>query len=52
MLMISECTDAFEKLPLIENVEVLRNILYSGIWVRFKNCQEKRQEARIKERDK
>ena len=49
MLMIGECTDAFEKLPLIENVEVLRNILYSGVWVRFKNCQEKRQEERTKE---
>ncbi|MCR5182449.1 MAG: DUF5685 family protein [Clostridia bacterium] len=48
MLMISECTDAFEKLPLIENVEVLRNILYSGVWVRFKNCQEKRRQERTK----
>jgi len=35
MMMISECTDAFERLPLIENVEILRNILYSGVWVRF-----------------
>ncbi len=35
MLMISECTDAFERLPLIENAEILRNILYSGVWVRF-----------------
>ena len=49
MLMIGECTDAFEKLPLIENVEVLRNILYSGVWVRFKNCQDKRREERQKE---
>ena len=49
MLMIGECTDAFEKLPLIENVEVLRNILYSGVWVRFRNCQEKRQKERQKE---
>lgn len=37
MMMISECTDAFERLPLIENVEILRNILYSGVWVRFNN---------------
>lgn len=35
LMMISECTDAFERLPLIENVEILRNILYSGVWVRF-----------------
>ena len=35
LLMIGECTDAFERLPLVENVEILRNILYSGVWVRF-----------------
>ena len=39
MLMISECTDSFERLPLIENVEILRNILYSGVWTRYNNCQ-------------
>lgn len=35
LLMIGECTDAFERLPLVENVEILRNILYSGVWTRF-----------------
>ena len=35
ILMIGECTDAFERLPLVEHVEILRNILYSGVWVRF-----------------
>ena len=35
LLMIGECTDSFERLPLVENVEILRNILYSGVWVRY-----------------
>lgn len=35
MLMIGECTDAFEQLPLVDNVEILRNILYSGVWVKY-----------------
>lgn len=35
LMMIGECTDAFERLPLVENVEILRNILYSGVWSRF-----------------
>lgn len=39
MLMISECTDSFERLPLIESVEILRNILYSGVWSRYYGCQ-------------
>ncbi len=29
------CCRSFERLPIIKNVELLRNILYSGIWVRF-----------------
>ena len=35
LLMIGECTDAFERLPLVENVESLSNILYTGVWVRY-----------------
>lgn len=42
MLIIGEATDAFERLPLIENVEIMRNILYSGVWVRYTNCKESR----------
>lgn len=30
--MAAECCRAFETLPIIDNVEILRNILYSGIW--------------------
>ena len=32
MMMMSECCREFERLPLLENVEILRNILYSGVW--------------------
>jgi len=34
-MMISECCKEFEKLPILENVEILRNILYSGVWGRY-----------------
>lgn len=30
------CCRCFEYLPIVKNVEILRNILYSGIWVRFR----------------
>lgn len=43
LLMIGECTDAFERLPLVENVEILRNILYSGVWGRFGKAKAKNQ---------
>lgn len=42
MMMISECCKEFEKLPILENVEILRNILYSGIWGRYEIVHEKR----------
>lgn len=32
--MAAECCRAFEMLPVVDNVEILRNILYSGIWAR------------------
>ncbi len=44
MLMMGECTDAFERLPLVEHAEVLRNILYSGVWVRYEEVKKKRRE--------
>ncbi len=31
-MMISEAADAFEMLPVEENMEILRNIIYSGVW--------------------
>ena len=34
-------TQAFERLPLLEDVEILRNILYSGIWQRFEIAAQK-----------
>lgn len=37
-LMISECSKEFEFLPIVENVNILRNILYSGVWSRFVQC--------------
>lgn len=42
---LQEACIAFEKMPLIENVSILRNILYSGIWIRFNICAGKRRPA-------
>ena len=33
---------AFETLPIIENAEILRNILYAGVWVNFTKVREER----------
>ena len=44
-IMMADCCREFEKLPVIENVEILRNILYSGVWYRYDAVQAKREEA-------
>ena len=41
-MMMAECCKEFEKLPILENVEILRNILYSGVWCRYEGVREKR----------
>lgn len=53
-MMMAGCCREFEKLPVIENVEILRNILYSGVWYRYEMVHEKREaekEAGRKEDD-
>ncbi|MEF9971243.1 MAG: DUF5685 family protein, partial [Oscillospiraceae bacterium] len=34
-MLIGDCTMEFEKLPLVEDLAILRNILYSGVWTRY-----------------
>ena len=34
-MMMAECTKAFELLPIVQSADILRNILYSGVWTRF-----------------
>lgn len=42
-MMMAGCCKEFEKLPIIENVEILRNILYSGVWYRFESIHQSRE---------
>ncbi|MBR3241415.1 MAG: hypothetical protein IKF90_01775 [Parasporobacterium sp.] len=41
-LHISECTQFFERLPLVQDVGLLRNILYSGVWTRYEMIRKRR----------
>lgn len=34
-MLIGDCTIEFEKLPLVEDVSIMRNILYSGVWAKY-----------------
>ena len=48
-MMAADCSKAFERLPIIYDAEILRNILYSGIWTRFEAVKAKRQEKEAEE---
>ena len=45
MMMMSECCREFETLPILENAEILRNILYSGVWCRYEAVHSRRTQA-------
>ena len=34
-VLMDECATEFEKLPLVEDIMLMRNVIYSGIWARF-----------------
>jgi hypothetical protein len=36
VMLAAEATRAFEALPILENEDIIRNILYAGIWSKFK----------------
>lgn len=48
-MMIAESSREFEKLPILTHAEILRNILYSGVWCRFEAICEKRQSVNNQE---
>lgn len=44
-IMIAECTSEFEKLPCLLDADILRNILYEGVWTKFDSIQKKKLEV-------
>lgn len=48
MMMIAEACRWFERLPIIENAEILRNILYSGVWCQYYRHKRNQIEKRAK----
>lgn len=50
MMMAQTCRE-FEKLPIVEYTDILRNILYSGVWCRFEAVSRLRRGTGEKEHD-
>lgn len=49
---IAGAAKEFEKLPILEDVGILRNVLYSGIWSRFYQVREQRRNKKEKEAER
>ena len=43
VLAMGRCTDAYERLPLVQDKDILDNILYSGVWVEYRRRQRKKE---------
>ena len=41
-MLIGDCTMAFDRLPLIDDVGIINNILYAGVWSRYELERRKR----------
>ena len=44
VLALHRCTDSYERLPLVQDKDILDNILYSGIWLEYRRRQRKKEE--------
>lgn len=39
VLAMGRCTDRYERLPLVQDKQILDNILYSGVWIAYRKQQ-------------
>lgn len=44
--MMSECSKSFERMPILLHAEIIRNILYSGVWSKYEYIQIKKKKRR------
>lgn len=45
MMMIADCAEEFERLPIIRDADLIRNIIYSGVWAKYGYIQSKKEKA-------
>ena len=41
-MMMADCAEAFERLPIVKDADLIRNILYSGVWAKYGYIQSQR----------
>lgn len=51
IMMMAECSKNFELLPILQYTDILRNILYSGVWSKYALIKKKKEQKGIKSDD-
>ena len=46
VLYMGRCTNYYERLPLVQDKQILDNILYSGVWVEYRKRLRSKQDDR------
>ena len=46
-LMMSDCARSFERLPIVQDADILRNIIYSGVWTKYNEHKKKKEKEDI-----
>ena len=44
-MMMAEVSDAFERLPCLIDADILRNIIYAGVWTKYNKILSERYES-------
>ena len=51
-MMMASCAESFERLPILHYDEILRNILYAGVWPKFYQRKKELEETEKQEKQK
>ena len=43
-MMMAEAARYFERLPIVQDIDILRNVLYSGVWLKYREKEEQPEE--------
>ncbi len=47
--LMAECAKSFERMPILMHADIIRNILYSGVWTKYEYLQIKTGKKKVKE---
>ena len=50
--LMAECAKSFERMPILMHAEILRNIIYSGVWTKYEYTRLKKKRELEKEETK